>query len=114
MKRVKYFGVYSGPSYGGFSDTSQLPGFPSIDDAMRYFRRMQRGSTWSDEYRFNADDEYVLWETESHQYTPATTEADSMDLYAAIKTARGTYRRADYPYARLHLGERGGVKIERH
>jgi hypothetical protein len=112
MKSIKYFGIYTGPSYGGYSEVEQLPGFFSTEHAMRYFRDFQAGQVYSNEYMMNNDVEYVLWETDALSNTPATTEGDSMDIYAAIKTSRGTYQRADYPYARLYLGERGGVRIE--
>lgn len=112
---IKYFGVYNGPSYGGgWGDTEQMPGFGSIEEAKHYYSSMQGGYVFSDEYKENADGEYVLWERRAYALTPATSYQDTMYLYGAEKTEWGTYiRHGECSYV-LSVGERGGVKVDKY
>ena len=112
MSKVRYFGIYNGASYSSW-DREFVSGFRSLGDAEQHFIDFQSGEVWRDEHRENADGEYVLWSRNERSLTPATSETDYMDLYAAVATPYGTYTMGQEPIYRLFRGERGGFKCER-
>lgn len=47
-------------------------------------------------------------------FYPAVTEDCSIDLYASERVGRDGWRVSDVPWARLTLGPRGGVRVEKY
>lgn len=108
----KYFGIYSGPSYGGY-DRDYMMAFRSIREAKAAFTEFQSGSLDYDEFYCNPDGFYVPWRVGQYSATPGTSDQDYMDLYAAEKVGDGQYLVSEDVDIRIALGPRGGVVVER-
>lgn len=111
MSNYKYFGVYSGPSYGGL-DRDYMMGFKSIADAKATFKSFQSGDVTYDEFRENGDGFYVPWNLGLWVRTHGTTEQDYMDLYVGERRGEGQYAVSDTIQYRITIGPRGGLVIE--
>lgn len=112
-KKPKYFGLYHGPSYGGW-ESEYVMGFFSLEDAKHTFRQFWNGYSTHDEYRENADGFYVPWDMGKYSATPATTREDFMDLYSVGEAQHcGTYFMSDSVDVRLTWGPRNGIVVER-
>lgn len=112
MAKVKYFVLYSGPSFGGGYDNEFMAGVSSLVDAREYFSDFYFGSVTFDQYRCNDDRYYVQWSKGETSWTPGTTHRDYMDVHEAIEIEPGVYECGDSVW-RYSFTERGAVTREK-
>lgn len=108
-----YFATHNGPSHSHW-DLDRVEAFKNITDAKQSLRRRtqwSRGSDDTTEYRRNSDGLYVRWGVEYTDFLG--TNEDYITLYRAHKKVDGQWGINSEPYARLTLGPRGGVVVEK-
>lgn len=109
-----YFATYNGPSHSHW-DLDRVEAFKSLADAKTSLqRRIQwsRGSDYTTEYRRNGDGLYVRWEISYTDFLGC--DEDYITLYHAHKEVDGQWSINSEPYARLSLGPRGGVVVDKY
>jgi len=114
MKKIRYAGVYSGPSYGNPWAPS-FEGFTSLAQAEHRFRERQEtsGRYPLDSTELSVDSGgMVIGTAETSTCWPSTSPEDTIDLYT-VTDGQGlvTYIGRE-PFMRLSAGPRGGVKRE--
>jgi hypothetical protein len=111
-KKIRYAGVYSGPSYGNPWAPS-YEGFTSLMQAeQRFYARQKTSGAWKlDVTNLVLDDDRQITEvTEDNTYWPATSPEDTLELYDVAKNTVITCE----PVVRMTAGPRGGVVRERY
>lgn len=109
---VKYFVQYSDASYT-MLDRQYMSGVSSLVDAKWYFESVQSGECTQFEFIENDNGKHVPWSLDTLR-TPSTTEAGELWVYDAERDDKtGEYLVSAEPMARIFLGERGGVKMDR-
>lgn len=109
-----YLATYNGPSHSHW-DLDRVEAFKSVTDAKESLRIRtsgSRGSDYTTEYRRNGDGFYVRWEVSYTDFLGSGE--DYITLYRAHKEVDGQWSINSEPYARLVLGPRGGVIVERY
>ena len=110
--KVKYFGSYYGPNYGGYTCLNEsYDAFGTLERAKAAMRNRQKGDDWVTEYHENEDNYLVPWCTDKYRLFFDTTEQDYMYLHQAVREGDGTWVAGDLVY-RLSIGERGGIIVE--
>lgn len=110
IERIRYAGVYSGPSYGTADYRDSLEGFTSLEDAKEQYqnRVTSGGGHRLPEFNLKLDPAGRIASIEDNSaYWPATTTQDTLDLYRVYER-----QVAEEPFARLSTGPRGGIVQE--
>jgi hypothetical protein len=114
MKKIKYAGVYRGPSYGNPWCPS-FEGFTSLPQAEERFTERQEtsGRYPLDSTNLSVDGSgEITGMSEDGAVWPATSPEDTIELYEVLTGDDGVQRIGHEPFMRLSAGPRGGVKRE--
>ncbi|MEV1109955.1 hypothetical protein AB0I95_15035 [Micromonospora sp. NPDC049751] len=114
---MRVFGLwYGGNGYSHGEMPADLESWPTLADAKADLIDRHRSGSWDSSSRgqqTGVDEDGVTTLGESSgSLRPGVDDETSIDLYPSTRIGRKKWTVGDYPYARLVLGPRGGVRVE--
>jgi hypothetical protein len=112
VKKIRYAGVYTGPSYGN-PWTPSFEGFTSLLEAeQRFYARQRTSGTWKlDSRNLTVEHGVITDVSEDSTYWPATSPEDTIELYEVLTVGDDQYVGHE-PFMQISAGPRGGIKRE--